>query len=309
MTQRTVARVANDAVHILAEGPVWDAKRSQLLWVDIRRGLVAFGRLVGDGSVAITDERRFDETVGAVAVSTDGDLLIAGAESLLVQSAAGDLHRGPWILPPDSGRRLNDGKVDPAGRFLIGSLDLTDAGLSGETLTIIDSDATIRVLDSDLTLSNGLAWSTNGRTLFSVDTLSRIVYRRSYDSEHGTTGGRQVFLQLSSGYPDGMCMDAEDHLWIALWGLGEVHRYSPDGDLVAIVETTAPHTSSVAFAGPLLDTLVITTATQGLNTNELHEHPDSGKLFTVTPGVLGAPVAHWGGFTASPNTHPLVRTL
>ncbi|HXH36207.1 MAG TPA: SMP-30/gluconolactonase/LRE family protein [Plantibacter sp.] len=298
MTDSIVARVANDAVHVLAEGPVWDTARNRLLWVDIRRGLVLQGGLAGDGSITVTDEQRFDRTVGAIATSLDGDLLIAGSETLMVQTANGHLHEGPRIIPPGSGRRLNDGKVDPAGRFLIGSLSLTDDEPESETLTAIDQSGSMRVIDGDLTLSNGLGWSSDGRILYSVDTLRRTVYRRAYDPEHGAVGRREVFLELAAGYPDGMCLDAEDHLWIAMWGLGEVHRYSPGGDLVTVVATAALHTSSVAFAGPLLDTLVITTATQDLTPAQLLEHPDSGKLFTVVPGVLGAPVTQWGGFTA-----------
>ena len=96
-----------------------------------------------------------------------------------------------------------------------------------------------------------------------------------------------------------MCLDAEEHLWIAMWGLGEVHRYTPDGELVAIVEVPAPHTSSVAFAGAELDTLVITTATQDLTDSQRAEFPHSGRLFTVRPGVRGLPQPFWNGRSAT----------
>lgn len=302
MTRRSMARVAHDDVHVLAEGPVWDAARQRLIWVDIRRGAVITGELHPDGSISPSERHALDETVGAVAISTEGEMLIAGAETLLVRHRDGSIRRGPRILPADNGRRLNDGKTDPAGRFLIGSLRLSEGASQSETLSMVDHAGRVQILDDDLTLSNGLGWSTDGGTLYSVDTLRQTIFVRSYDPDTGACGTRDAFLTFTDGFPDGICVDAADHLWVALWGMGEVHRFSPAGELVEIVEVPAPHTSSVVFAGPLLDTLVITTATQDLEPADLIRHPDSGKLFTARPDVPGAPVAPWSGF--APRTAP-----
>lgn len=300
MSRRSVARVALSEVHELAEGPLWDTARDRLIWVDIRRGTVFSGELHADGSLSLRDRYEFGETVGAVAVSLQGEMLVAGTESLLVHTRDGRILPGPRILPSDGGRRLNDGKVDPAGRFLIGSLRLHDAPSQSETLSVVDQAGVVSVLDDDLTLSNGLGWSADGRILYNVDTLRQTIFARTYDPASGDTGPRRSFLTFSDGFPDGMCMDAEDHLWVAMWGLGEVHRISPAAQLVEIIEVPAPHTSSVAFAGPFLDTLVITTATQSLDADALARYPESGKLFTAKPLVLGAPVAPWGGFASTP---------
>jgi sugar lactone lactonase YvrE len=290
----TTARPANAETCELGEGPVWDAARNRLLWVDIRRGLVLVGELRDGDEIKIVERVTFGETVGAVAVSESGDWLVAGAEELLIRTSEGTVTRGPRLLPASSGRRLNDGRPDPAGRFVVGSLSLGGASHT-EVLVRIDEDGDIRSLDDDLTLSNGLAWTADGTRMYSIDTLRRVVFARSYEPDTGGVGARTEFLRFEGGFPDGMCLDAEEHLWIAMWGLGRVHRYSPDGELVAIVEVPAPHTSSVAFAGPDLDLLVITTATQELTETQVAEFPESGRLFITRPGVRGLPQTPWNG--------------
>jgi sugar lactone lactonase YvrE len=131
--------------------------------------------------------------------------------------------------------------------------------------------------------------------MFSVDTLRRTVSVRDYDPGSGAVGPRRVHLRLEDGFPDGIAMDADEHLWVAVWGGGEVRRYAPDGRLAGRVVTGAPHTSSVAFAGDDLRTLVITTATSELADDQLAAHPDSGRLFCARAGVPGLPVAPWQG--------------
>ena len=166
-----------------------------------------------------------------------------------------------------------------------------------EVLVRVEADARLTVLDDDLALSNGLAWSSDGRRMFSVDTLRHTVAVRDYDPGSGAVGPRRVHLRLDDGLPDGIAMDAADHLWVAIWGGGEVRRYAPDGTLVDRIATGAPHTSSVAFAGDDLGTLVITTATSELSDDQLRAHPGSGRLFTAPVDVPGLPVAPWKGPT------------
>jgi sugar lactone lactonase YvrE len=285
---------ATDEAFFLAEGPLWDPIRSRLLWVDIPNGTVLVGTLRDNGTIDIVDRDSVGETAGAVAVSQRGQLLIAGGHRLIVIDPAGHVVR----LAPlaDGSRRFNDGKPDPAGRYVVGTLSL-EGESAKEKLIQIDTDGSVRVIDDDLTLSNGLAWTEDGRVLYSVDTERRVVFRRSYDVATGETGSREVFLTFDEGYPDGMTIDAEAHLWIAMWGLGEVRRYSPDGRLVDTVSVPAPHTSSVCFAGPDLGTLVITTARQDLEDEQLEEFPLSGRLFTIQPGVHGLPQPLWAGMS------------
>lgn len=290
---------ASASAYTLAEGPVWDAVRSRLLWVDIEDGRIFSAELRDDGTLAIEETVHIPETVGAVAVSPEGAWVIAGSRGLLFRDTSGRITPGPAILPDESARRLNDGKPDPAGRFLVGSLALHGAS-SHEILVAIHSDGSLRTIDDDLQLSNGITWSTDGTTLYSVDTERQVVFRRDYDASTGRTGPRQTLLSFDSGYPDGITIDADDHLWIAMWGLGEVRRYSPSGTLAEIVRVPAPHVTCAAFAGPALDTLVITTATQNLTDEQHAQYPFSGHIFTIKPAVGGIPLPLWSGIHRPP---------
>jgi len=289
----TTATPATTEQFRLGEGPVWDAPRSRLLWVDIEGRAVLQG-LLDAGAITVTDRISFDTMVGAVAAASDGTLLVAAQEQLVVRRPDGSWEDGPRVVPAGEVRRLNDGGTDPAGRFLVGTLSL-EGPSEREVLVRLEADGRLTVLDDDLALSNGLAWSSDGRRMFSVDTLRRMVSVRDYDPASGAVGARRVHLRLDDGLPDGIAMDAADHLWVAIWGGGEVRRYAPDGTLVDRVPTGAPHTSSVAFAGDDLRTLVITTATSELSDDQLRAHPGSGRLFTAPVDVPGLPVAPWQG--------------
>jgi sugar lactone lactonase YvrE len=285
---------ANPTVCELGEGPVWDPVRERILWLDIRRGLVFTGRLESDGTVALEDQTAFAGTVGAIAVSADGSWIVAAKHTLILHPPGGPDRELARVIDDSAPRRTNDGKPDPAGRFLIGTLALGDDS-DREVLVRLEDDGRLTGIDSDLGLSNGLAWSADGRTMYSIDTARRTVFAREYDPESGEVGPRRAHIVMTDGFPDGMCIDAEGHLWIAIWGGAEVRRYRPDGTLDRAIAVPAPHVTSVAFAGPELRTLVITTATQDLTDEQLTRHPLSGRLFTTEPGVRGLPVPLWRG--------------
>lgn len=287
--------VAAREIFALAEGPVWDAARHRLLWVDILGGAVHVGRLDGL-AIHHVASHEFAGMVGAVTVADDGTLLVAAQERLVVVHPDGEREEGPRIVPAGEQRRMNDGSTDPAGRFLVGTLAL-GGGSERETLVRVDTDRSVTTIDNDLTLSNGLAWSADGTRMYSVDTLRGIVYVRHYDSATGEVGDRKVHLRVDNGYPDGIAVDAGDHLWVAVWGAGEVRRFAPDGVQVGSIAVPAPHTSCVAFAGDDLHTLVITTATAELSDEQLAANPDSGRLFTIRVDTPGLPVAAWSGFS------------
>jgi len=286
---------ATSEVFQLAEGPVWDAAGARLLWVDILAGAVLEGRLSA-GLVEVAHRHDFPGMVSAVAVGQDAELLIAAQEQLVVLGPDGSRRHGPRVLPPDARRRLNDGSTDPSGRFLVGTLSL-DGPSEDEVLVRLEPDGSLTEIDDDLTLSNGLAWSLDGRLMYSVDTLRRVVYVREYDVASGASSGRRVHVRLDDGHPDGIAVDAEGHLWVAVWGLGQVRRYAPDGALVDRLDVPAPHVSSVAFAEEDLRTLVITTATAELSDEQLRENPDSGALFTARVDVPGHATTAWAGLS------------
>ena len=285
-----MAEPATEEAFILGEGPVWDAERRRVLWVDITAGLVLIGRLA-DSRIEIVDRLSFPSMVGAVAPARDGRLLVATQEQLVVVAVDGGRTDGIRLLAPGSGRRLNDGKTDPQGRFVVGTL-LFDAPGSEQLVRLEGSDA-VTVIDDGLTLSNGMAWSPDGSRFYSIDTYDRRIWQREYFGGSRPPGPRTPFVDFTDGLPDGMCTDTEGHAWVAAYRGGQVRRFAPDGTLSGLVSVPTPHVTSVAFAGPGLDTLVITTARQKLTAEQLVEFPHSGCLFTVDVGVSGVPVAYW----------------
>ena len=229
VVKRFRASVAGEERCTLGEGPVWDGDRNRVLWVDISAGAVHTGTLDGE-RVAEDSVLELPETVGAVACARDGELLVAGARRLYRVSPEGAVSPGPQLIADNKASRLNDGACDPAGRFLVGSLAL-DKRAHDEVLVRIDAEGRIDTIDDDLGMSNGLAFTPAGDVLYSIDTVSRIVWSREYDSRTGSVGRRREFLRLD-GSPDGMCADEEGNLWIAIWGAGQVRCYSPAGNNV-----------------------------------------------------------------------------
>jgi sugar lactone lactonase YvrE len=287
------AHPASDQPHALAEGPLWDPARQRLLWVDIEAAEVHGGRLEG-GRIRRTERHAFQDTVGAVVCAEDGRLLVAQHRDLVVADPAGaELGRWP-VVPSGTQSRLNDGGCDPAGRFLVGTMALDErTGL--EQLCRLEADGGLTVLDHDLTVSNGLAWSPDGGSFYSVDSEPGTVWVRAYDVGSGEVGERTPVVRIEDGAPDGMCADADGNLWIAIFGAGQVRCYAPTGDQLATIDVGVPNPTSVAFVGTGLDTLVITTARHELSDEELAAHPDSGRLFVADVGTSGLPVRPWNG--------------
>jgi sugar lactone lactonase YvrE len=288
---RWTAVPASDGCYALGEGPLWDAARGRVLWVDVNAGVVSEGRLQGS-RVVETRTWAVDRTVGAVVAGDDGTLLVAGERSLFMLDDGGAITRGPVVLAPGTAHRLNDGACDPAGRFVVGSLSF-DGRAGGEVLVRLESDGSLAVLDDDLTLSNGLAWSRDGSLLYSVDSVPGIVWVRSYDGATGAAGPRRAWLRVEDGIPDGLCIDAEDHLWLAVWGAGQVRRHAPDGTLVGVVDVPTALTSSVAFVGDDLGRLLITSAVPDGHIEAAD--PYAGRLFLADPGIAGHPTTRWAG--------------
>ncbi len=275
------ATAASASRYVLAEGPYWDAARERLLWVDIPSGLVLEGHL--DGSTVVeTARHHVDDTVGAVVCDPDGELLVVGRKKLI----AGAIER--TLVHEGAGRRLNDGSVDPQGRFIVGSI-FKESPVHEERLMYADGT----LIDDDLVLSNGIGWSPDGTLFYSVDSIPATVFVRAYGPE-GVAGPRQVFLTVEGGSPDGMCVDADGNLWIAIWSAGEVRCYSAtDATVLAVVTVPVSHPTAVAFAGANLDVLVITTSTDDPAEKVLAGHPDAGRLFTADVGMRGLAVPYW----------------
>lgn len=287
------ADVASSTAYELAEGPVWDADRERLLWVDIPRGRVLCGRLRA-GRVEVSEEHRFPGTVAAVVPTVDGGLLVALRRGFGAVGPDGTLRKGRDVLPESDDSRFNDGACDPSGRFLVGSMSL-DGRERAERLYRLDGTGGVEVIDDGLTLSNGIGWAPDGRTLYHVDSVPGIVWARTYDAGSGAIGQRRIFLRISDGTPDGLCVDTGGNLWVAVWGAGHVRCFDAAGEQVATVEVAAPHTSSVAFVGAERDLLLIATAREDLTAAQLDASPLSGSLFLADVGARGVPTMAWSG--------------
>jgi sugar lactone lactonase YvrE len=260
----------------LGEGPTWDHNAEVVYWVDILRGEIHALDLDGQDRLV----RTHDEPVGAIALTASGEVIAATPRGLCRAD-------GTVVMPiPQEAPnlRMNDGKPDPAGRFVGGTMTLGDASPEAGSLWSLDGSGSASRLVADATIPNGLAWSADGTVLYWIDTPRQRIDVFDYDIATGKMGERRSFVEidLAVGSPDGMCIDNDDGLWVALWGGSAVHRYV-DGQLDEVIELPTPFVTCPAFAGPTLDHLVITTASIEFDTPPAA----AGDLFVVQPGVAG----------------------
>jgi sugar lactone lactonase YvrE len=281
-----------DAHAELGEGPVWDSTTGCLYFVDILRG-----------HVHCTDASRACRTipigrmVGAVAATDGGDLVLA------VQGGFARLDLATGHVSPianlDGGRpdiRMNDGKCDPAGRFWAGTMALDERPNAGG-LYRLDSDGRVHTMLTGVSISNGLDWSDDGRVMYFIDSPTRAVDAFDFDARTGAIANRRTVVRIDpgAGVPDGMTLDADGCLWVALWGGAAVHRYTPAGVLDAAVAVPTTYPTSCTFGGPDLRDLYITTAAVKLSARERAEQPSAGGVFLARPGVRGRPAHRFGG--------------
>ncbi len=289
LTLRATPAAAAPADH--GEGPTWDAARGELLWVDISAGVVRRGRPEGD-DVRDTGSLHAGDTVGFAVPAAAGGWL-AGAGGGFTHVAGDGTARVLVELPgeggseADGGRRMNDGACDRAGRLYGGTMAFDERPGAG-TLYRVDTDGTVSTVLDGLTVSNGLGWSPDGGTVYLADSGPAVVHAFDHDPATGAWTNGRVLLETggADGVADGLTVDDEGCLWTAMWGGGQVRRWSPEGELLAVVEVGVAHTSSCAFVGGLL---VISTATGG------DGGAGAGRLFTVRPGVAGPPAEPYRG--------------
>jgi len=281
-----VAEVALDLHAELGEGPVWDERTQRLYFVDIA------GHRVHSFKPSTGEHASFDagRLVGAVVLREDGGLVLAAHDGFFLAEPDGSKMRPFGEVDVDgTAVRFNDGKVCPRGRFLAGTMDRGKKKPIG-SLYILGGDGGVSMLLEKVTISNGLAWSHDGVTLYYIDTPRHSVDAFDFDLQTGLISNRRVVHEVPDASPDGMAIDAEGYLWVAVWGGSRVERFDPDdGRLLEVVRVPTSHVSSVAFGGPDLDDLYITTAREDLTEEELAAEPDAGDLFVARPGAKGLP--------------------
>lgn len=267
--------VAVRAEAALGEGPTWDPATGRLLWIDILGSRVH----TYDPATGRRTLRRTGQHVGAVKPRAGGGLVLNlrdGIGLLDPDDTFRWLHRDP--VP---GRRANDAAVARDGSLWAGTMRYDEAP-GGGTLSRVTGDGSVQVLLDDVAVSNGTGWSPDGRLMYYIDSPTRRVDVFDVGAADGRITGRRswVTIEDGAGFPDGLTVDAEGGVWVALWDGGAVRRYTPDGDLDRVIELPVPRVTACAFGGPDLTDLYVTTARVGLTA----PHPLAGSLLVV-PGA------------------------
>jgi sugar lactone lactonase YvrE len=274
----------------LGEGPRWIAGR--LAWVDILAGTLH--RL--DPATGSQRSMTFDDALGMVAPRGQGGLLAAvGRSVVLLDEDSEEVARVDLPdEPPDN--RVNDGRCDPAGRLWIGTMRADGDGAAG-SLYRVDPDLSVRRVATDLGISNGIDWSPDGERMYHVDSATGRVDVYDFEVRQGLASGRRALVAVpeDQGVPDGLVVDAEGGIWVAFHGGWAVRRYTPDGSLDREVPMPVAQPTAVAFGGEDLADLYVTTATEGLDADDLEDQPLAGSVLRLRPGVTGRPTTPFAG--------------
>ena len=277
-----------EAHALVAEGPVWDVETGTLVWVDIMGHRVH--RL--DPKTGRDTSIDVGLAVGAAVLRADNQGLVLAMRDgfALLDEASGTVDLVAPVEIDQPNNRMNDGKCDPAGRFWAGTMGFDPVPGTG-ALYRLDSNLRVEKMVGDITLSNGLDWTDDGRSMYYIDSTTQGVDVFDFDVEHGTLGARRrlITIQPSEGLPDGMTVDAEGGLWVALHGSGTLRRYTPDGKLDRVVRVPPSMVTCPSFGGPDFEDLYITTMSYGMSEAERSAQPLAGALFHCRPGVRGRP--------------------
>jgi len=277
------------AAGTLAECPYWDAVAAGLYWVDIPAGQVHF--LDESGG-----QRSWEagQPAGAVARRAGGGLVLAVRDGFVtMDTATGQTSALAPVELNLPGNRMNDGACDRAGRFFAGTKAEDDAPGAG-ALYRLDPDHVVTLVVADVTISNGIGWSPDGSRMYYVDSPAKRIDVFDYDPATGEATGRRVLADLSgySGVPDGLTVDLDGYVWVAMFGGGVLRRFAPSGDQDAVVSLPVTYPTSVAFGGADLSDLYVTTSRRDLSPSEAEAEPLAGRLLTLRPGPAGLPSTH-----------------
>lgn len=275
-----------DTQSALGEGAIWNYKTSELMWVNITDKVLNFY----NPFLNYNKELLTGQMIGTVVPAESGKLIVA-LENGFYQL---DPETGSklFIANPEedkSGNRFNDGKCDPSGRLWAGTMNKEGQQGSG-ALYRLDPDTAVHKMIDKVSISNGIVWSLDHRKMYYIDTPTRKVTVWDYKNETGDISNPQTAIEVPEemGYPDGMTIDAEGNLWIALWNGSAVGCWNPaTGELIRTIDVPAKNVTSCAFGDKDLGTLYITTARQGTSEEELEKFPHAGGLFKTRPGVKG----------------------
>ncbi len=281
-------KILYDAKATLGEGPVWDARAQTLFWLDIiNKHIYANADVIAE----------LDDFIGCIALRARGGLVLTKRLSFWtfdLVTASSTFLAAPTDEPASN--RFNDGKCDPRGRFLAGTMNLNEKDPTG-SLYSFDGKSITKLL-SDVTISNGMTWSADGKTFYYIDTPTREVKAFDYAVDSGVIANPRIAVTIpaSLGWPDGMTSDTDGNLWIAMWGGAQVTKWNPHtGQLLEQIPVPVIQPSSCVFGGKNMNELFITSARKGLDDAALTKYPLSGGVFRVETNVEGMPMFEFAG--------------
>ena len=281
--RETVADIVLDEDAEIAESPIWDHRHGKLIWADISKNVI-WRSNISDGS---SERHSLNQSVGCVALHQENGYVIAGDNGFFAIAALGD---EPSLIVnafEDSDQKLNDGKVDSQGRFWAGSA-CSDGTQAKGALFCLDKDRSSRAAFGGVTASNGLDWSQDGRFFYYVDTAAGgiDVFDIAADSDRLLRRRRFVDIPIGLGLADGLTVDIDGCIWLAIWYAGSVHRFAPTGQLIEKVTVPVSRTSSCTFGGADMQTLFITTA-KGMENSKYPTEAMAGAIFAVETNTAG----------------------
>lgn len=273
---------------VLGEGPAWNEATSEFSWIDIEDGLILVAQYT-DGELGPVTTMTTGEEVGCAIPISGGRFLCGLRSQLAIVHRDGTIERSRDLIP--DGLRFNDGKIDPQGRFVIGSLNRS--GPDGiQQLVRLEHDGTVTVLDGDIGISNGVAWSPDGAWFYSADTVDGFIYRRAYVD--GAAGDRELFIDLG-GSPDGISTDMDGNIWVTVFDKERVDCFGRHGERIESksIPTPGRHPSSVEFIGPGLSTMVITTGFPRIPEEDRYRTAGDGATLVLPAASPGVPTTPW----------------
>ena len=267
----------------VGEGPIWDPGTETLIWVDIT------GSAVHRFDPATGQNQCMDVgiDVGAVAVRASGGLVMAATDGFRALEPDGSQTMLAEVQADDPSMRMNDGKCDRHGRFWAGTMAYDEAAPAGlGKLYRLDPDLSVRAMVDGVSISNGIDWSPDDRLMYYIDSPTRRVDVFDFDLDDGAITNRRTLIEVdaSVGFPDGMTVDANGDLWVAVWGGSRVVHFAPDGSERGMVRFPVSQTSSCAFGGSDRRDLYVTSAARGISEDS---EPEAGSLFRARPGAVG----------------------